>query len=92
MSSGRDDGDRADVAVLAVERVGVAWGAKTLSRAVRIDGGWAQDGRGEVRRLLGLRLCWRRRPGDGGLPGGNRAPGGLPWSGGFLGEHCPHQE
>lgn len=91
MGSQRDDRDHTDVPVLTVERVGIARGAETLSGAVGIHGGWAQDGWGEVCGLLGLWLCRHSRLGDKRLPGGDWASGGLLWPK-SLGEHCPHQE
>lgn len=87
----RDDRDHTDVPVLAVEGVGVARGAQTLSRTVRVHGRGAQDDRGKVCGLLGLWLSRCSRPGVRRLPGGGWALRWLLWPR-SLGRHCLHQE
>ena len=72
----RDHGDPAEVAVLAVEGVGVDGVAAALARTVGVGRGGVQDGRGEVGGLRRLRrLCWLRLLGDGHqwFPGGSGA-------------------
>lgn len=88
MSPGWDRWDYTNVPVLAVERIRVAWGAKTLPGAVRKDGRWAQDGWGEICWFLGLRLGWYSWETSRRLSGGSWALSGLLWPRPLC-EHCP---
>lgn len=89
VGSNWDDRDHTDVPVLTVERIWIAWGTKTLSGAVRICRGWAQNDWREVCWLLGLWLFQSSKLVVKNLPVGSWALNGLFWLS-SLGGHRPH--